>query len=457
MDVAVNDIEEWTMGQHGGITDDGNDESNEAGDINAYGDSMDRDGVGIFPEPHVGMEFESEYAAKTFYDDYARRLGFSTRINQNSRSKTDRMVTYREFLCSRGGLKRRSGDICAAMLKIESRDHDKWVVTKVVKEHSHSTVSPAAVNHLKTRRNFAAAKNSEAETHQGVDIIPSGVMYVSMDGNHVSAEISRGKNMPPSESNRIVKNTGSLCYTSGHPSRKRTLETYNVALGALREGVKKAAAVKRSVAKVAPPSSLVNGVGYDDWRTSTSAPEMTPLLWPRQDEMIRRFNLNDADVAGQPVSNMNFPHMAPVSLHQDDNHADNMVTLPCLKSMTWVMENKNAMPANRVAVINLKLQDYSRTPAGESEVKFSLSRVTLEPMLRSMAYISEQLSSPANKVAVINLKLQDTETTSGESEVKFQVSRDTLGAMLRSMAYIREQLSNAVERKQDNPVKKQRK
>ncbi|CAA2969341.1 FAR1-RELATED SEQUENCE 3 [Olea europaea subsp. europaea] len=857
------------MGQHGGITEDGDDESNEAGDINAYGDSIDQDGVGIFPEPHVGMEFESEHAAKTFYDDYARRLGFSSRVSQNGRSKTNRMVTYREFLCSRGGLKRRSGDTCAAMLKIESRDHDKWVVTKVVKEHSHSTVSPGAVNHLKTRRHFAATKNKVAESHQGVNIVPSGVMYVSVDGNHVSAEISRGgKNMAPSESNRTVKSTGSLCYSTGHPGQKRSLgrdaqnlldyfkkmqaenpgfyyaiqldedncmanafwadarsrtayshfgdgvildtmyrihkykvpfapftgvnhhgqtilfgcallldeseatfvwllktfraamndrspvsittdqdrviqiaisqvfpearhciskwhvlregqermahaciahpnfqvdlyncinstetieefesfwasildkydlqrndwlqsiynartqwvpvyfrdsffadispsqglessffdgyvnqqttlpmffrqyeraledsfereieadfdtictspvlrtpspmekqaanlytkrifskfqeelvetfvytanridgnganstfrvakfeddskayivllnvpetkancscqmfeysgvlcrhiltvftvtnvltlpshyilkrwtrnaknaavseergelqgnetltiryknlckeairfaeegaiasETYNVALGALREGVKKAAAVKRSVAKVAPPSSLASGVGYDDWRTSTSAPEMTPLLWPRQDEMIRRFNLNDADVAGQPVSNRNFPHMSPLSLHQDDNHADNMVTLPCLKSMTWVMENKNAMPANRVAVINLKLQDYSRT-AGESEVKFSLSRVTLEPMLRSMAYISEQLSTPANKVAVINLKLQDTETTSGESEVKFQVSRDTLGAMLRSMAYIREQLSNAV-------------
>lgn len=41
-------------------------------------------------------------------------------------------------------------------------------------------------------------------------------------------------------------------------------------------------------------------------------------------------------------------------------------------------------------------------------------------------------------------QLQDGETTSGQSEVKFQVSRDTLGAMLRSMAYIREQLSCAV-------------
>ncbi|RVX06584.1 Protein FAR1-related sequence 3 [Vitis vinifera] len=77
---------------------------------------------------------------------------------------------------------------------------------------------------------------------------------------------------------------------------------------------------------------------------------------------------------------------------------------------------------------------------GETEVQFRLTRVTLEPMLRSMAYISQQLSTPANRVAVINLKLQDTKTTSGETEVKFQVSRDTLGSMLRSMAYIREQL-----------------
>lgn len=37
-------------------------------------------------------------------------------------------------------------------------------------------------------------------------------------------------------------------------------------------------------------------------------------------------------------------------------------------------------------------------------------------------------------------QLQDTKTTTGETEVKFQVSRYTLGSMLRSMAYIREQL-----------------
>ncbi|CBI29148.3 unnamed protein product, partial [Vitis vinifera] len=132
--------------------------------------------------------------------------------------------------------------------------------------------------------------------------------------------------------------------------------------------------------------------------------------------------------------------MAPVSIHHDGGPSDNPVVLTCFKSMTWVIENKNSTPAGKVAVINLKLQDYGKSPLGETEVQFRLTRVTLEPMLRSMAYISQQLSTPANRVAVINLKLQDTKTTSGETEVKFQVSRDTLGSMLRSMAYIREQL-----------------
>lgn len=231
-------------------------------------------------------------------------------------------------------------------------------------------------------------------------------------------------------------------------------DTYTVALTGLREGAKKVSTVKKNVAKAALQTPQGSASGYDAKKTSAAD---TPLLWPRQDEITRRFNLNDSAILPHPVSDMNLLHMAPSSLQRDNGFSDNMAVLPCLKSMTWVMENRNLTPANRVAVINLKLQDYSKSPAVESEVKFQLSKVTLEPMLRSMAYISEQLSTPANRVAVINLKLQDTETISGESEVKFQVSRDTLGAMLRSMAYIREQLSIVVESQTEQPSKKQRK
>ncbi|KAL5568727.1 hypothetical protein UlMin_025302 [Ulmus minor] len=217
------------------------------------------------------------------------------------------------------------------------------------------------------------------------------------------------------------------------------VETYNAAMSALREGGKKIAVVKKNVAKLSPPSSQGSGNSQEDSnkKMHSPVPDMAHSLWPWQEAMPHRFNLNDVGVPGSDLSQ---PTMAPVSIHREGGPSDNTVVLTCFKSMTWVIENKNSNNAGKVAVINLKLQDYAQNPSGETEVQFRLTRVTLEPMLRSMSYISQQLSAPANRVAVINLKLQDTKTTTGETEVKFQVSRETLGSMLRSMAYIREQL-----------------
>ncbi|KAM3374340.1 protein FAR1-RELATED SEQUENCE 3 isoform X1 [Capsicum galapagoense] len=872
MNVEVIDVEEGKMHQQGGIADDGDDEPSESREANVNGRSNASDGDSIV-EPQMGMVFLSEDQAKNFYDEYARHLGFTTRVCQFNRLKTD-------FLCDKVGLRRVSGESCDAMLRVELKGQNKWVVTKYVKEHSHSLVYPNKVHYQRLHKHFAVTKKNVTENNQGVGIVPSGVMYVSVDGNRIPVEMNHGaKRTRPDESDQTVKNTAFQSFSPRHCNQRRTLgrdaqnlldyfkkmqaenpgfyyaiqldednrmanvfwadarsrnayshfgdavildtmyrvnqcrvpfapltgvnhhdqtilfgcallldeseatfvwlfktflaamndrapvsiitdrdtviqsavaqvfpetrhciskwnvlrggqdrmahvchmypnfqvelyncinltdtveefetyweiildkydlkkndwllsiynirhqwvpvyfrdtfvaalspnqeyecsffdgyvnqqitlplffrqyeralensheketeadfdticttlplrtpspmekqaatvytkkiflkfqeelvetfvytanridgdgvistfrvakfeddqkayivslniselkancscqmfecsgilcrhiltvftvnniltlpshyilkrwtinakcgaesaeqvhgtesmaqrynslcreairyaedgavsqEAYNAVLGALKEGGKKVALAKRNVTKVSPPNSLVSGAGYDDRRTSISASEMTPLLWPRQDEMTKRFNLNDTGSPARAVADLNAQRMAPVSLHHDDGHADNTVILPCLKSMTWVMENKTSAPENRVAVINLKLQDYSRTPSRESEVKFQLSRITLEPMLKSMAYISEQLSAPANRVAVINLKLQDTETTSGESEVKFQVSRDTLGAMLRSMAYIREQLSNIVESQLEIPAKKQR-
>ena len=47
--------------------------------------------------------------------------------------------------------------------------------------------------------------------------------------------------------------------------------------------------------------------------------------------------------------------MVSISIHRDSGHPDSMVVLTCFKSMTWVIENKNAMEAGKVAVINLKV------------------------------------------------------------------------------------------------------
>ncbi|KAG8391060.1 hypothetical protein BUALT_Bualt01G0148600 [Buddleja alternifolia] len=204
-------------------------------------------------------------------------------------------------------------------------------------------------------------------------------------------------------------------------------ETYNAAMDALREGARKISTVKKNVAKVKPPGSEVSGTFQNNGskKASVSTPDTIPSLWPWKDAASNRFNLNDT---GIPVPDSNHPTMAPIAINRDGSLADNTVILTCFKTMTWVIENKN--PANKVAVISLKLEDYGKAPSGETEVQFRLTRVTLEPMVKSMAYISQQLSIPANRVAVINLKLQDTKTTSGEGEVKFQVTRDTLGSML---------------------------
>ncbi|GAV87012.1 FAR1 domain-containing protein/SWIM domain-containing protein/MULE domain-containing protein [Cephalotus follicularis] len=823
MDVHVIDSEEG-VGQHG-MADDGDSEPNEGGEVNNADNSLSQD-EDVIAEPYVGMEFHAEDAAKSFYDEYARRIGFSSKVGLCSHLKP---IT-RDFVCGKEGLKRRSADSCEALLRIQLTDNGKWVVTNFVKEHSHTLVSPSKVHYLRPRRHFAGAAKTLVETYEGLNIVPSGVMYVSMDGHRASADTSsRGiRSTPPLESNRLVKNAGKVNYVVRPVNRRRTLgkdaqnlldyfnkmqaenpgffyaiqldddnhmanafwadarsrtaynhfgdavtldtmyrvnqyrvpfapftgvnhhgqtilfgcalllddseasfiwlfktfltamnehqplslttdqdraiqtaaaqvfpesrhciskwhvlregqeklahvchenpnfqvelynsinltetieefelswssildkydlrghdwlrslynarvqwvpvyfrdsffaamspnpdcsffdgyvnqqttipmffrqyeralenwfereieadfdticatpilrtpspmekqaanlytrkifakfqeelvetfvytanriegdgtistfrvakfeddhkayivtlnypelrascscqmfeysgilcrhvltvftvtnvltlpshyilkrwtinaksrdgiderngdlqsqetltlrynnlckealkfaeeaaisaETYNVALGALKEGGKKVAVVKKNVAKVPPPSSQASSVGYDDRKTSTSASDTTPLLWPRQDEITRRFNLNDAGTTALSVSDLNLPRMAPVSLHRDDGPPETIVVLPCLKSMTWVMENKNSTLGNRVAVINLKLQDYSKTPSTEFEVKFQLSKVTLEPMLRSMSYISEQLSTPANRVAVINLK-----------------------------------------------------
>ncbi|XP_010251635.1 PREDICTED: uncharacterized protein LOC104593473 [Nelumbo nucifera] len=123
--------------------------------------------------------------------------------------------------------------------------------------------------------------------------------------------------------------------------------------------------------------------------------EMTTTMWPRQDDPTVRFNSNDVTTVTPVIADTNLSCLAPMAIQRDDGPSDNLGILPRLKSMTWTMENRKSKPADRVAVISLKLQDYAKSPLGETEVKFQLTKDTLEAMLRSMAYISEQLSNIA--------------------------------------------------------------
>ncbi|KAJ4776882.1 Protein FAR1-RELATED SEQUENCE 5 [Rhynchospora pubera] len=104
-------------------------------------------------EPRIGMEFESDEAAKEFYIAYATRLGFCMRMNKSRRSRKDDTVIMRRFVCTKEGFhskrviyddgkkKRKrttAREGCMAMIEVVKKDpHGRWYVSKLVTEHTH--------------------------------------------------------------------------------------------------------------------------------------------------------------------------------------------------------------------------------------------------------------------------------------------------------------------------------
>ncbi|KAK2970842.1 hypothetical protein RJ640_016638, partial [Escallonia rubra] len=150
--------------------------------------------------------------------------------------------------------------------------------------------------------------------------------------------------------------------------------------------------------------------------------DISASLWPRQGDPIPHSGRNGIGVSTPIIAETNALCL-PLHLQHDIGPPDNVGTLPRLKSMTWTLENRNKIPTNRVAVISLKLiacipflladdvsipplqlQDYTKSPLGETEVKFQLTRETLEAMLRSMTYINEKLSSSVGSSETLQKK-----------------------------------------------------
>ncbi|CAK8564726.1 unnamed protein product [Lathyrus sativus] len=106
-------------------------------------------------EPYEGMEFISEDAAKIFYDEYARRVGFVMRVMSCRRSERDGRILARRLGCNKEGhcvsIRGKLGPVrkprastregCKAMIHIKfDNKSGKWVITKFVKDHNHPLV-----------------------------------------------------------------------------------------------------------------------------------------------------------------------------------------------------------------------------------------------------------------------------------------------------------------------------
>lgn len=139
-------------------------------------------------EPLSGMEFESHGEAYSFYQEYARSMGFSTAIQNSRRSKTSREFIDAKFACSRYGTKREydksynrprarqnkqdpenatgrrscAKTDCKASMHVKRRSDGKWVIHSFVKEHNHELLPAQAVSE-QTRKMYAAMARQFAE------------------------------------------------------------------------------------------------------------------------------------------------------------------------------------------------------------------------------------------------------------------------------------------------------
>ena len=159
----------------------------EGGDVNSPTTSMGfKEDIKL--EPLSGMEFESHGAAYSFYQEYARSMGFNTAIQNSRRSKTSREFIDAKFACSRYGTKREydksfnrprsrqtkqdpengtgrrscSKTDCKASMHVKRRSDGKWVIHSFVKEHNHELLPAQAVSE-QTRKMYAAMARQFAE------------------------------------------------------------------------------------------------------------------------------------------------------------------------------------------------------------------------------------------------------------------------------------------------------
>ncbi|PQQ15258.1 protein FAR1-RELATED SEQUENCE 5-like [Prunus yedoensis var. nudiflora] len=211
-------------------------------------------------EPYEGMEFESEEASKAFYNSYARRTGFSTRVSMSRRSRRDGAIIQRSFVCAREGFRvdkhgkpgsDREGRVkrprpetrvgCKAMLVVKIQDSGKWVVSAFVKEHNHELVPPERVHCLRSHRHVSGAAKSLIDTLQGAGIGPRGIMSA------LESLTVRYNNLRHEALKYVDEGV-------------KTVEIYNVSMVALEEAANRVSLAKKNDGRLA----IVSRTGRDD-------------------------------------------------------------------------------------------------------------------------------------------------------------------------------------------------
>lgn len=238
----------------------------------------------VITEPYDGMEFESEEGAKLFYYAYSRCVGFNMRVSTYYRSKRDKSIISRLFVCSKEGfyLKKDAGSVdksnrpreatrvgCKAMLMVKKNNFGKWVVSKCENEHNHPLGSLRKMHKLRKQKLLCGTSKKHKD------------QLGNYQNNYES---------PTSQYNI-------LCHEAIKYAEAGVASTdlCNVAIHALQDAVKKVSSIKST--EVLKFGTVVTGNDVDDTSYLDSHVETSASY---NFESARRLNFSD------PQANLSF-------------------------------------------------------------------------------------------------------------------------------------------------------
>ncbi|CAL9198936.1 unnamed protein product [Musa hybrid cultivar] len=152
-------------------------------------------------EPRVGMEFDDDEQAYQFYNEYARRVGFSIRKQHLTKNKSGQ-VTFRRFVCYREGYYRnrpfdkdakilrtdgRTG--CNAHIGIKRLKSGKFCVHRFEPEHNHKLASSKKVHLLRSQRQADETQMSRAHAAVMAGMAPKPTL--DLLSNNVGSDKSK--------------------------------------------------------------------------------------------------------------------------------------------------------------------------------------------------------------------------------------------------------------------------
>ncbi|XP_028117741.1 protein FAR1-RELATED SEQUENCE 5-like [Camellia sinensis] len=143
-------------------------------------------------EDMLQMKFNSEDDAYTFYNAYAKVIGFRVRRSRKRITGDNKFVESRKWICSREGVREKkylqrvervrtpraeTRLFCSATFRVRyDKTVRKYVVTHFVGEHNHPLAAPHYVPFLWSHRFVTSADQAQAKAMRNVGMKMSQIM-----------------------------------------------------------------------------------------------------------------------------------------------------------------------------------------------------------------------------------------------------------------------------------------